>query len=310
MQILLANHSSYPRPEEDRSADAVAAVIREQEAAGLDIATDGQLTGAEATVEIIAAIDGVRLGAPIRPFGSRRSIPQPVIEKPLRRSRPLLATRFRHARSTARAQLKVAFTGPYTLARIARIATPAYANANALAVALSEILADEVRELAAAGTSLVQIDEPLILAHPGDVRWLRRLIEPLKHAAGDASQVAVTTFFADAEPLYAQLNSLPADILGLDLTQGSRLIDAVASTGASKVLAFGIVDGGSPALEAPDAAARILDRLLRRYVHDTIYLQPSCGLSHLDRTQAQSKLALLPRIRTRFVRSDGGGTEH
>jgi 5-methyltetrahydropteroyltriglutamate--homocysteine methyltransferase len=193
--------------------------------------------------------------------------------------------------------VKAVVPGPYTLARLSRIDCGAYRDATALAHSLSEIVTAEVSALAAAGARYIQIDEPAILVHPHDIRLLRRLLEPVWDARGGA-QLMLTTAFADAVPLYAELNSLPADILGLDIASSPGLVDVIAATGASKVLALGVIDGRNATCEDPKIIVDGLDRMVRRYALDSLHLMPSCGLTLLSPEQARAKLALLPTVRT------------
>jgi 5-methyltetrahydropteroyltriglutamate--homocysteine methyltransferase len=166
-----------------------------------------------------------------------------------------------------------------------------------LAEDLSHLLAGEVSDLARAGAKLIQVDEPCILRHPDDIRLLRDLLEPLKVAAGDTCELMVCTYFGDAASLYAQLNSLPADIVALDLTAGGRLADVLADTGSGKILALGVTNGRSTGMEDVYLLTHLLERILHRYVHDVVFLQPSCGLALLPPSRARAKLALLASIR-------------
>jgi 5-methyltetrahydropteroyltriglutamate--homocysteine methyltransferase len=134
------------------------------------------------------------------------------------------------------------------------------------------------------------------LQHPEDIRLLRQLLEPLWAARGPA-QLAVATYFGDAEPLYAQLNSLPADILALDFTYSPRLADTIAATGSSKLLALGLVDGRNTRREDANDVARQVDALLQHYTLDAVHLLPSCGLEYLPRDRARGKLELLAHVR-------------
>lgn len=322
MRILLANHSSYPRVGAGKRAQrlrrahesrargeialadfektersVIAEVIREQEAAGLDLVTDGQVSWADPVSHLMAELDGVRSNGLLRYLDTNFYFRQPVVESKLRRRRPLITAEYRQAARLARVPVKVVLTGPHTLAHLSVLATTAYRSTEALAADLAVHLAEEVAALVAAGARFLQIDEPLILARPGDVRLLREILEPLRDAAGDATQLAVATYFGDAEPLYAQLNSLPVDVLAVDCCESPALLDVIADTGSAKILALGLVDGRSTRLEDAGAVAAAVDRASRRYPHDTLFLQPSCGLEYLPRDRAGLKLAQLARAR-------------
>jgi 5-methyltetrahydropteroyltriglutamate--homocysteine methyltransferase len=242
-------------------------------------------------------LDGVRLGEPQPFLDSGFRFRPAIIEAKLRCRANRVAEDYRSATTLTQRPVKPILVGPYTLARCSHVATTAYRNIPDLAADLSVILAQEVRDLARAGAPLIQVDEPLILRHASDIRLLRELLEPLKVAAGDTSQLVVTTYFGDAEPLYAQLNSLPVDIVGLDLTEGHRLAEAIADTGSGKILALGVTNGRSTGMEDTASLTRQIERILHRYIHDVVYLQPSCGLASLPRSQAAAKLTLLATVR-------------
>jgi 5-methyltetrahydropteroyltriglutamate--homocysteine methyltransferase len=321
MDILLHNHSSYPRigdrPAQQRLRRAYAArergeidmaeftliertqideVIHEQEQAGVDVVTDGQIRWYDPISHLMAALDGVRINGLLRYFDTNFYFRQPVVTAAIRRRGPILRDDFTRACRAARRRVKPVLPGPYTLARLSVIGSAAYGSVPALAHALSEVMTAEVRDLAAAGAEYIQIEEPAILLHGEDIRLLRQLLEPLWTARGTA-QLVIATYFGDAEPLYAQLHSLPADVIALDFTYSSNLMDLVAASGASKVLGLGLVDGRNTRLERPETVAHQIEALLKRYTFDTIHVLPSCGLEHLPRNSARAKLALLANAR-------------
>jgi len=294
MEIVLANHSTYPGAPTDAE---LVRVLREQVDAGLDLVTDGQLDWPSPTASLLAAFDGVRLGATTPRAGMAAPLAQPIVEAKLRRRRPVTLDYYRRAAARSTRPVKTVLTGPFTLAQTATIATTAYASAAALADELAMLLAHEVAALAAIGAPAIQLDEPLLLQHPHEVRRLRELLEPIYDAAAGQTQVIVATHGADAGPLYAQLNSLPADVIAVDCTHPG-VCDAIAATGSGKPLALGIVDGTAAAIEGLHALRRLLERLLHRYVQPAVQLQPSCGLRTLPPGVARAKLEVLGALRS------------
>lgn len=296
MRVLVANHSSLPPPDDaPRSADVgvlTQQAIRAQIEAGLDVVTDGQLGWAHGLAHVLNGVDGARLDS----THQRR----PIIQSKLRHRTALLADEYRRAREAASVTVKPVVPGPYSLAHLCDIATTAYDDATDLAVDLSILLAEEIRELVRAGARTIQVDEPRILHSPGDIRLLRELLEPLEIAAEEA-ELAVATYSADATPLYAQLSSLPSEVLALDCSQGSGLVEVIANTGCGKILALGLVDGGHESIESSDDLLRILERALHRYAHDRVIIQPSCGLAALPWNTARRKLERLVEARERFA---------
>jgi 5-methyltetrahydropteroyltriglutamate--homocysteine methyltransferase len=298
MKLILQNHSSYPRdlpsPRPERAH--LDEILHEQAQTGIDVATDGQLDWPDPISHVMGKLDGVRIAGEQRYFDTDSTYRQPVISGSLRRRGPMLRSHFTVARLASPLPVKPVLPGPYTLARLCVNQSGAYPDLPALAHALGDILVAEVTELIDAGATLFQVDEPAILFHPEDIRLLRQLLEPIWQARGNALMV-VATYFGDAAPLYAQLNSLPADILALDFTCSPTLADEIHATGASKILALGLIDGRNSRIEDPSTVARQVDLILKRYVLDTVHLLPSCGLAYLRRSVARAKLEVLAAAR-------------
>ena len=321
MEFVLQNHSSYPRvgdkPGQQRLRRALAAreraeidaagfaaaesavvdeVVHEQEQAGVDVVTDGQIRWYDPISHVMGALEGVRVNGLLRYFDTNFYFRQPVVCGPVKRRGPIAGADLHMASLAARAPVKPVLPGPYTLARLSIVESGIYGSVAALAHAISDALAVEVAELARAGAQVIQIEEPAILQHPHDIRLLRQLLEPLWAARGPA-QLAVATYFGDAEPLYAQLNSLPADIIVLDFTYSSQLAATITAVGSSKLLGLGLIDGRNTRMENANDVARQVDALLQHYTLDAVHLLPSCGLEYLPRDRARAKLELLAQVR-------------
>ena len=294
MDFLLANHSSYPgggRPD----AAVIGAVIAEQVEAGLDVVTDGQIGWQDPISHVMGQFEGVRIGAAGVCPGTSVAYRQPIICGALRRTQSVAGEAFVVAQAASAKPVKPVLPGPYTLARLSRIETGPYQTVAALAHALAALLAEEVADLVARGAQVIQFDEPAALQPQTDFRLIRDVFEPLWAVRGTA-QLVVATYWGDAEPVYAQLDSIPADVLAVDVPSTRGLVELVASAGAGKVLALGVVDGRSDRLEAAETLARDVERMLQRYIFDRVYLQPSCGLGALSGTQARRKLQCLQAI--------------
>lgn len=259
----------------------------------MDVVTDGQLGHDNPFWSYLAEFDGVVAGEVVDLAGFR--CPRPVVNAPIRYRRGAALRLFR-AMTTARAQRKALMPGPYTLARWARIEGNTYSGVESLALALAEESAVVVAEFAAAGARFIQVEEPAALAPSADFRLLRRVCEPLWNARGRAALI-VSTNRGDAEPVYAQLNSVAADFLGLDVVSSPRLLELIATAGSGLPLLLGVCDGGRGEIESAPALANRLAPVFNRYTFDELHLQPSCGLGGLPAPNAKAKLQLLAHVR-------------
>jgi methionine synthase II (cobalamin-independent) len=92
--------------------------------------------------------------------------------------------------------------------------------------------------------------------------------------------------------------ALPVDVIGFDLTASETLAEKIASDGADKPVAFGLVSGTAAKLENADDVARNLEKLLPKIQGGRAYLGAPSGLEYLSRAHAHEKLRLLGRIKS------------
>lgn len=330
MELILANHGSYPRigdsPEEQllrrtiaqfekgekTQADLAAAAdrmtelaIADQIAAGLDVVTDGLIRWYDPVSHLAGKLRGVEIAGLLRFFDTNFYFRQPAIHAKVERAGPLVAEEFVFAQSKSSRPVKAVLTGPYTLARhsieAAKESNGSASSARGFGRLLEEYtaaLAAEVAALAAAGATRIQVDEPSLTRHAADFSSFETSFAALAAGKGNA-ELILALYFGDAAPLYERLQKLPADVLGLDFTYSPHLIERVAA-GTSKKLALGLIDGRNTKLEDASAVAKQLERVARTSGLSEAYLTPSCGLEYLPRDRAQLKLQRLAAAKKLF----------
>jgi len=327
MELKLCNHSSYPRigddaehqllrrtiAERDRGEKTDQAVraaedrmtelaLAEQQEAGLDLVTDGQIRWSDPISHLAGKLAGVRINGLLRFFDTNFYFRQPVVQGKLERTGPLLLEEFNFAQGKSTRPVKVVLTGPYTLARHSIEENGGAGGFDKMLEGYTAALAAEVAALAGAGASMIQVEEPALLKHPYDFPRLERSITALAMSKASA-QLALVLYFGDPGPLYDHLQTLPVDLLGFDFTYSPRLVDRVASNGTARPLVLGLVDGRNTRLEDPAVLARQLEKLALSAGLNSAYLSPSCGLEYLPRDRAQQKLEHLAVIRNTFLGS-------
>lgn len=324
MELLTLTHGSYPRigstPEEqilrktmaqlDRgekteadvhtAEDRVAALaLAEQDAAGVDVVTDGLVRWCDPVSHLAGKLAGVRLGGLLRFFDTNFYFRQPVIEGKSTRTRPLVLDEYQWAAKRTARPVKPVLTGPFTLARLS-LREPGAPSFEATVGALAEALAAEVAALAAAGARLIQIDEPALLQYPHEEPLARAAFGRLAACKGSA-ELALALYFGDAAPLYPALLGWPADVLLLDFTYSPRLPAVVPAQACGKQLGFGLLDGRNTRLEDRATVLRPLESMLRHCQAPRAYLTTSCGLEYLPRDRARAKLQHLALLQREFT---------
>jgi 5-methyltetrahydropteroyltriglutamate--homocysteine methyltransferase len=175
---------SLPRFAEAQSApdEAVRKAVALQEAAGVDVITDGEQRRDNFYSFIAERVDGVRLmtlselldyvedKAAFERLLEALDVPafaikNPVVVGPIAAREPLALEDFRFVRSLSSRRVKVCLPGPYLLARsmwVKRLSAEFYPTKEAMGDAVVALLQREVRALRDAGCDFVQFDEPVL----------------------------------------------------------------------------------------------------------------------------------------------------
>ena len=164
--------------------DAVLAALKEQEAAGIDVVTDGEQTRQHFVHGFLESLDGIDFGrrVTIGIRADRYKAEVPTVTGPLRRRQPVHLEDVRWARAHTERRLKFTIPGPMTI--VDTLADDHYRDRAGLAMEFARIINEEARELVAAGLDVLQLDEPAFNVYMDDVAaWgiaaLERAIEGL-----------------------------------------------------------------------------------------------------------------------------------
>jgi len=325
MELLVANHSSYPRigdgagqqrlrrayaqhergevTSQDFEAiqtSVIQEIIQEQAGAGLDVVTDGQIRWYDPISHFAGRLGGVKINGLLRFFDTNFYIRQPVVVDRISWEGPILVEEYRAAQAVSSKPVKVTLTGPYTLGRFSIMESPRYRDLPELVADYTEAMMKEVEALAGAGATLIQIDEPSILHHTGDAGLAKVALTRIGNRKGSA-RLLLATYFGDAAPLYEILQGFPVDVLGFDFTYSRKLGDLIARHGSEKAIAFGLIDGRNTRMERKEEVLPTLRKVLPKVEGSPSYLTSSCGLEYLPRDKAHLKLKQMAAVRAEFV---------
>jgi 5-methyltetrahydropteroyltriglutamate--homocysteine methyltransferase len=270
--------------------DVVRAILTEQAAAGIDVVTDGQIPWYDSQSHVARGLAGIEIGGLVRYFDTNTYYRQPIVTGAVEWTHPILVDEWRFAQDASRAPVKAVLTGPVTLASLAL--DRHYAKKRGLALALADALAEEVAALQSAGAAHIQIDEPILTKKPEDLPLVRDTLGTLAANKGSA-ELTLATYFGDVAKIYRDLLEVPADVVGLDLVQGSKTWSHIQRHGSEKPLSLGVVDARNTRLEEPGSLATRIRALRDSVDLGRSYLAPSNGLEFLPRERARQKLAVL-----------------
>ena len=144
---------------EQAQDDATILAIRDQERAGLDIITDGEMRRESYSNRFATALDGVDIDSPGTAL-DRSGHPNPVprVVGPIRRRHPVEVRDVQFLRANTDRMIKMTVPGPFTMSQQAQ--DDYYKDPENLALDYAAAVNAEIKDLFAAGADIVQVDEP------------------------------------------------------------------------------------------------------------------------------------------------------
>jgi len=281
----------------DAQDDATVLAIRAQEAAGLDIITDGEIRRESYSNRFATALAGVDIDNPGTAL-DRSGHPNPVprVVGPIRRRHAVEVEDLRFLKRHTDRKVKMTVPGPFTMSQQAQIEH--YGGSRELAAMdYAEAVNAEIRDLFDAGADIVQIDEPYMQARPDDARayGLRALNRALEGVRGTTAVHICFGYAAIIHDRPAGYSFLPelADCSCVQVsieTAQSKLDCAVLARLEGKKIILGVIDLADPTVETPETVAARIRRALPYVAAENIVVAPDCGMKYLPRDVAFGKM--------------------
>jgi 5-methyltetrahydropteroyltriglutamate--homocysteine methyltransferase len=273
--------------------------ISDMEEAGVDVVTDGEIRRESYSNRFANALEGLDLDNPGSAL-DRTGHPNPVprVIGPIRRTRPVQLRDAEFLRAATDRPIRVTVPGPFTMSQQAQ--NDHYDDPAELAMDYAAAVNEELRELAAAGVDVVQIDEPYLQARAEAAREFA--LPALKRAlTGVGTTTALHTCFGYAAIVHnrdsgysflAELDACPADQISVEAAQ-PKLDRAVLEALPSKQIVLGVLDLGDPEVETPEGVAERIRAALKVVPPERLVVAPDCGMKYLPRDVTRGKLAAM-----------------
>jgi 5-methyltetrahydropteroyltriglutamate--homocysteine methyltransferase len=282
---------------EEAQDDATLIAIREQERAGLDIITDGEMRRESYSNRFATALEGVDLDNPGEAL-DRSGHPNPVprVTGKIRRKHAVEARDVEFLRANTDRMIKITVPGPFTMAQQAQ--NDFYKTEEELAIAYAGAVNEEIKDLFKAGADVVQVDEPYMQARPEKARQFG--LKALEAALDGVKGVtAVHICFGYAAIIHERPTSgysfLP-ELAGSTVNQisietaQSNLDTSILEKLRGKTIILGVLDLSTHEIETPQTVAARIKRALPHVDADKVIVAPDCGLKYLPREVAFGKM--------------------
>jgi 5-methyltetrahydropteroyltriglutamate--homocysteine methyltransferase len=301
--------------------DAVMAVMKTQELAGLDLVTDGELMRFDPSHPetngmvdyFVSQMDGIRKHFSLSDFehfrADRASTSQllsagMVVDKIGEGTLNLLRD-YEFIGPLTKLPLKFTCTGPHMLSRV--LTNCFYKNVPDLAMEIAAILR---RQLELVEADVVQLDEASIVGYPEDAVWAAEAVnhvldgvlnEKAVHICfgNYGGQPMLRGFWRDLVPF---LNSLRTDHLVLEFARrGYEELDVLTDLNPKIALGIGLIDIKDNEVESPDLVASRIENIVKVLGPERLhYVHPDCGFWMLQRSVVDRKMQALVEGRNMF----------
>ena len=267
-------------------ADEIRDVLRQQEAAGLDVLVHGEPERNDMVEYFGEQLDGfafTRHGW-VQSYGSR-CVKPPIIWGDVARPAPMTVRWSAYAQSLTDKPVKGMLTGPVTVLQwsFVRDDLPRETVCRQLALALR----DEVHDLEAAGIGIIQIDEPALreglpLRHAEQTHYLDWAVTCFRITAGgvaDATQIHTHMCYSEFNAIIDAVAALDADVISIESSRSRmELLDAFERYRYPGGIGPGVYDIHSPRVPGREEMADLLRLALRVLDPAQLWVNPDCGL--------------------------------
>jgi 5-methyltetrahydropteroyltriglutamate--homocysteine methyltransferase len=282
---------------------AVKAALKDQEIAGIDVVSDGELRRENDVDYLLSRVPGVGADDPVKVFYFDYLDLHLTKELPDPGPAPLgLAADLRFTLAHTDRPVRFSMTGPFSLSRRLRLAgaaAAAYADRADLVRALAGVLNAEARSLAAAGAELLQIDEPFLAGHPEQVKLAVEAVNIVTRDVPVTWALHVCYGNRYARPLWeghydflfpAVLDASVDQLLLEFARKGDDDLRLVRRYGWDRAVGVGVLDVKTADVEPLEVVEQRIGRALEVVAADRLIITPDCGLRHLPAAAARAKL--------------------
>src|SRR3954466_12150358 len=289
--------------------DATLLWLKEQEAAGIDVITDGEQSRQHFVHGFLEFVEGIDFEHKVKMGirNNRYDAMVPMVVAPLRLKGRVHQTDATTLRSHTKNKIKITLPGPMTI--VDTIADRHYGDKVKLAMAFADLLNQEARALEKDGVDVIQFDEPAFNVYMDDVKkWgiaaLHRAIVGLKcttcvhicYGYGIKANIdwkdTLGTEWRQYEEIFPALAKSRIKQVSLECIHSKVPIELLRLLKGKDVL-IGVIDVASDALETPQQVAKVIAAAAKYVAPRRLYPCTNCGMAPMDRELALKKLQAL-----------------
>ncbi|WP_327167501.1 5-methyltetrahydropteroyltriglutamate--homocysteine S-methyltransferase [Streptomyces subrutilus] len=271
---------------EERIEDEIREVLAFQEKSGIDVLVHGEPERNDMVQYFAEQLTGylaTRHGW-VQSYGTRYVRP-PVLAGDISRPEPMTVRWTAYAQAQTALPVKGMLTGPVTMLAWSFVRDDQPLGDTARQVALA--LRDEVGDLEAAGTAVIQVDEPALretlplraAGHAGYLAWATEAFRLTTSGVRPQTQIHTHMCYAEFGDILRAIDDLDADVISLEAARSHmQVADELAGAGYPREVGPGVWDIHSPRIPSAEEAAALLRKGLEAIPAERLWVNPDCGL--------------------------------
>ncbi|WP_406472979.1 5-methyltetrahydropteroyltriglutamate--homocysteine S-methyltransferase [Streptomyces platensis] len=300
---------------EERIRTEIRDVLAFQEKAGIDVLVHGEPERNDMVQYFAEQLTGYLATQHgwVQSYGTRYVRP-PVLAGDISRPEPMTVRWTQYAQSHTDRPVKGMLTGPVTMLAWSFVRDDQPLGATARQVALA--LRDEVNDLEAAGTPVIQVDEPALREtlplraadHAAYLAWATEAFRLSTSGVQDRTQIHTHMCYAEFGDIVQAIDDLDADVISLEAARSHmQVARELAAHGYPREAGPGVYDIHSPRVPSADEAAALLRKGLEAIPAERLWVNPDCGLKTRGWPETRASLENLVAA-ARTVRTELSGS--
>ncbi|SCE31488.1 methionine synthase (B12-independent) [Streptomyces sp. ScaeMP-e83] len=271
---------------EERIKDEIREVLSFQEKAGIDVLVHGEPERNDMVQYFAEQLTGYLATQHgwVQSYGTRYVRP-PVLAGDISRPEPMTVRWTTYAQSLTERPVKGMLTGPVTMLAWSFVRDDQPLGETARQVALA--LRDEVDDLEANGTSVIQVDEPALREtlplradeHAAYLQWATESFRLATSGVRPDTQIHTHMCYAEFGDIVQAIDDLDADVISLEAARSHmQVARELAAHGYPREAGPGVYDIHSPRIPSTEEAAALLRKGLEAIPAERLWVNPDCGL--------------------------------
>jgi 5-methyltetrahydropteroyltriglutamate--homocysteine methyltransferase len=300
---------------EERVKAEIQEVVSFQEKTGLDVLVHGEPERNDMVQYFAEQLTGYLATQHgwVQSYGTRYVRP-PILAGDISRPEPMTVRWTAYAQSLTDRPVKGMLTGPVTMLAWSFVRDDQPLGDTARQVALA--LRDEVNDLEAAGSSVIQVDEPALREtlplrsadRPAYLAWATEAFRLSTSGVRPDTQIHTHMCYAEFGDIVQAIDDLDADVISLEAARSHmQVARELAAHGYPREAGPGVYDIHSPRVPGTEEAAELLRAGLRAIPAERLWVNPDCGLKTRGWPETRASLENLVAA-ARTVRAELSGS--